>query len=118
MANDTESGRAICPYFLRVNTLKNGRAIIACEGIVGQTETFNMFRSKKAMERWSQENCETYRYGKCRIAQMLDMKYEGGEAFRAESLAALKVKKRNEEPIRGQVSMFELDAMEEERDGY
>ena len=62
---------AICPYFQTEDPLH-----IKCEGIVQlnkvDTEFVMRFSSKEQKKEWLQEYCETYHYGKCPYAIILE----------------------------------------------
>jgi hypothetical protein len=66
---------AICPYFETEDPLH-----IKCEGIVKlnkvNTEFVMRFPSKDKKKDWLKEYCETYQYGKCPYAAIIENAYD------------------------------------------
>lgn len=70
--NVPQRARMICPYF---DTFTMERRAIVCESGIKGTKIALMFRTREDMERYSERNCETYRYNRCPYANMLGLKY-------------------------------------------
>lgn len=110
MSNKPCEARAICPYFLRSTVQANRRAVVVCEGIITGTENLVTFRSKRHMESWMGKCCETYDYGKCPVARIIEEKYGGAMI----PPITVRHRCRGGVQITGQITMFELTTMEGE----
>lgn len=64
---------AICPYFVSEDLLS-----IRCESIVKENNATNVMRFKNTgmKKAWLSRYCETYQYGKCPYAKILEERYQ------------------------------------------
>lgn len=64
---------AICPYFQSEDMLS-----IRCEGIVKENNSTNVMRFKNSglKKAWLKRYCETYQFGKCPYAKVLENNYQ------------------------------------------
>ena len=64
---------AICPYFVSEDMLS-----IRCEGIVQENNATNVMRFKNSgmKKTWLKRYCESYQYGKCPYASILESAYD------------------------------------------
>lgn len=75
MPNMSINAYAICPYYMSAR-----ERYIACEGLVPGTRCHSRFPTARAMERWTQHACCTYRYAeRCPLAAALEGAYGGME---------------------------------------
>lgn len=71
MANTASSARAICPFYIRVESSPSGKSVIVCEGVDKNCETAIIFRSRATMTAWLKSRCETYDFASCPYARMV-----------------------------------------------
>lgn len=69
-AQEYESHLAICPFYLKEDTLR-----IHCEGVNGETVTHVVFNDNMSKKKYKKEYCYTPNYKQCRFCIMLYSKY-------------------------------------------
>lgn len=81
MAKYSVSKKAVCPYYKG-----NGRQEIFCEGLIQDSNIHQGFANPGMLEAHKLKHCESSNWDDCKIAQMLDLKYEEEEDERLQKV--------------------------------